>query len=45
MKIVVDESGKAFDPVIVDILKRRYVELERMAVSAGAKRASSFRWT
>src|ERR1022692_628094 len=36
MKIVIDESGKAFDPVIVDILKRRYVELERMAVSTGA---------
>ena len=36
MKIVIDESGKAFDPVIVDILKRRYVELERMAVSSGS---------
>jgi diguanylate cyclase (GGDEF)-like protein/putative nucleotidyltransferase with HDIG domain len=39
MKIVVDESGKAFDPVIVDILKRRYVELERMAVSAGGEKS------
>jgi len=38
MKIVIDESGKAFDPVIVDILKRRYVELERMAVSAGGEK-------
>jgi diguanylate cyclase (GGDEF)-like protein/putative nucleotidyltransferase with HDIG domain len=36
MKIVIDESGKAFDPVIVDILKRRYVELERMAVAGGS---------
>lgn len=39
MKIVVDESGKAFDPVVVDILKRRYVELERMAVSAGGEKS------
>ena len=38
MKIVIDESGKAFDPVIVDILKRRYVELERMAVNAGPEK-------
>ena len=35
MEIVVGESGKGFDPVIVDILRRRYVELERMAVSTG----------
>ena len=38
MKIVVGESGKAFDPTIVDILKRRYVELERMAVNAGGEK-------
>jgi len=38
MKIVVDESGKAFDPMVVDILKRRYVELERMAVNAGGEK-------
>ena len=44
MKIVVDESGKAFDPVIVDILKRRYIELERIAVSTGREKASSSRW-
>src|ERR1700731_2054533 len=35
MKVVISESGKAFDPVIVDILRRRYVELERMAVRSG----------
>jgi diguanylate cyclase (GGDEF)-like protein/putative nucleotidyltransferase with HDIG domain len=35
MNIVVSESGKAFDPVIVDILRRRYVELERKAQSTG----------
>ncbi len=33
MEIVIAESGKSFDPVIVDIMRRRYVELERMAVS------------
>ncbi len=38
MKIVVEESGKAFDPMIVDILKRRYVELEHMAVTAGGEK-------
>ena len=36
MEIVSSESGKSFDPVIVDIMRRRYVELERMAVRAGA---------
>jgi diguanylate cyclase (GGDEF)-like protein/putative nucleotidyltransferase with HDIG domain len=35
MGIVVSESGKAFDPRVVDILSRRYVELERTAVSTG----------
>jgi diguanylate cyclase (GGDEF)-like protein/putative nucleotidyltransferase with HDIG domain len=35
MDIVTSESGKAFDPVIVDILRRRYVELERKAQSTG----------
>ncbi|MDP9053767.1 MAG: diguanylate cyclase [Acidobacteriota bacterium] len=35
LDIVVSESGKSFDPVIVDIVRRRYVELERMAVAAG----------
>src|SRR5438094_9075868 len=31
MKVVVSESGKAFDPCVVEALSRRYVELERMA--------------
>jgi diguanylate cyclase (GGDEF)-like protein/putative nucleotidyltransferase with HDIG domain len=35
MKIVSDESGKSFDPVIVDILSRRYVELEKLALDSG----------
>ncbi|HVV44466.1 MAG TPA: HD domain-containing phosphohydrolase, partial [Bryobacteraceae bacterium] len=39
MKIVVEESGKAFDPLVVDILKRRYVELEHMAVSAPTEKS------
>ena len=38
MEIVSSESGKSFDPVIVDILRRRYIELERMAISAGAEK-------
>ena len=38
MDIVVSESGKSFDPVIVDIMRRRYIELERMAVSTGAEK-------
>ncbi len=38
LKIVIDESGKAFDPVIVDILTRRYIELERIAVTTGAEK-------
>jgi diguanylate cyclase (GGDEF)-like protein/putative nucleotidyltransferase with HDIG domain len=33
MEIVVSESGKSFDPVIVDIIQRRYVELEKKALS------------
>lgn len=39
MKIVVEESGKAFDPMVVDILKRRYVELEHMATSAPSEKS------
>jgi putative nucleotidyltransferase with HDIG domain len=31
MAIVVSESGKAFDPQIVAILQRRYIELEKLA--------------
>jgi diguanylate cyclase (GGDEF)-like protein/putative nucleotidyltransferase with HDIG domain len=38
MNIVSEESGKSFDPVIVDILRRRYVELERMALDAGGEK-------
>jgi len=38
MDVVSAESGKSFDPVIVDILRRRYVELERMAVSLGSEK-------
>ncbi|HVW84164.1 MAG TPA: HD domain-containing phosphohydrolase [Bryobacteraceae bacterium] len=38
MEIVCSESGKSFDPKIVDILRRRYVELERMAISTGGEK-------
>jgi len=38
--IVRKESGKSFDPRIVDLISRRYVELERMAkASVGAQKA------
>ena len=33
MKIVSKESGESFDPKIVAILERRYVELEKMALA------------
>jgi len=33
MRIVESESGKAFDPKVVEILSRRYVELEQQAQS------------
>ncbi len=36
MEIVISESGKSFDPVIVDIMRRRYIELERLAAASGA---------
>jgi len=35
MEIVISESGKSFDPVIVDIIQRRYVELEKRAIRSG----------
>ena len=35
IKVVIAESGKAFDPRVVDVLSRRYVELERMAQQHG----------
>jgi diguanylate cyclase (GGDEF)-like protein/putative nucleotidyltransferase with HDIG domain len=31
MKVVEKDSGRAFDPQVVEVLKRRYVELEQMA--------------
>lgn len=37
MEIVCSEAGKSFDPQMVDILKRRYVELERMAIQSGGQ--------
>jgi diguanylate cyclase (GGDEF)-like protein/putative nucleotidyltransferase with HDIG domain len=44
MKKVAEESGISFDPKVVEILQRRYVELEHMAVrsmgSAGKLRTS-----
>ena len=38
MEIVNSESGKSFDPVIVDIMRRRYIELERMASAPGIEK-------
>jgi diguanylate cyclase (GGDEF)-like protein/putative nucleotidyltransferase with HDIG domain len=38
IEIVKAESGKSFDPVVVDVLVRRHVELERMAVGAGGEK-------
>jgi diguanylate cyclase (GGDEF)-like protein/putative nucleotidyltransferase with HDIG domain len=31
MKVVIAESGRAFDPKVVEVLSRRYTELERLA--------------
>jgi len=31
MKVVIADSGRAFDPKVVEVLSRRYVELEQMA--------------
>ncbi|HTB10033.1 MAG TPA: HD domain-containing phosphohydrolase [Bryobacteraceae bacterium] len=36
IKIVEAESGKAFDPRVVKILARRYIELEHQATSGGS---------
>jgi len=33
MNVVAQESGTSFDPKVVEILRRRYVELEHLAVS------------
>jgi diguanylate cyclase (GGDEF)-like protein/putative nucleotidyltransferase with HDIG domain len=38
MGIVISESGKSFDPVIVDIIKRRYIELEKKALTSGGEK-------
>jgi len=35
IRVVRSEAGKSFDPGVVEILARRYVELERMAKSGG----------
>ncbi len=40
MEVLVSESGAAFDPQIVSILKRRYVELEQMAKGSHADKLS-----
>jgi diguanylate cyclase (GGDEF)-like protein/putative nucleotidyltransferase with HDIG domain len=37
MRVVVAESGKAFDPTVVEILSRRYIELEKIAQSHSEK--------
>ena len=36
MKVVEKEAGKAFDPRVVQVLSRRYVELEKMAKAKNA---------
>jgi len=42
MKGLTDEAGKSFDPKVVDVLRRRYSELERM-VGAQSRRVSPAR--
>jgi diguanylate cyclase (GGDEF)-like protein/putative nucleotidyltransferase with HDIG domain len=37
MRVVVSESGKAFDPDVVEVLARRYIELEKMAQAQAEK--------
>ena len=37
MQKLVGESGKSFDPKVVEILQRRYQQLERMAVAKSAE--------
>jgi diguanylate cyclase (GGDEF)-like protein len=37
MARVVDEAGKSFDPHVVEVLRRRYVELEKLARSQPTK--------
>jgi diguanylate cyclase (GGDEF)-like protein/putative nucleotidyltransferase with HDIG domain len=38
MGIVVSESGKSFDPAIVEIIQRRYIELEKKALNSGGEK-------
>jgi diguanylate cyclase (GGDEF)-like protein/putative nucleotidyltransferase with HDIG domain len=38
MGIVISEAGKSFDPVIVEIIQRRYIELEKKAISSGGEK-------
>jgi len=35
IKVVQSEAGKSYDPAVVEILARRYVELERLATTSG----------
>ena len=35
MKVVLAESGRAFDPKVVEVLSKRYAELERLAQAKG----------
>ncbi len=37
IKMVIQESGKSFDPRVVEVLARRYVELERQAKANGSQ--------
>ncbi len=41
MQRLAGESGKSFDPKVVDILKKRYVSLEKMAMAKFGQKASS----
>jgi putative nucleotidyltransferase with HDIG domain len=38
IKVVRSEGGRSFDPRVVDVLARRYSELERMARNSGTER-------
>ena len=40
MKVVLAESGKAFDPKVVQVLAKRYVELEQMAQQKSSARVN-----
>ena len=34
MKVVDADSGRSFDPAVVEVLRRRYIELEKLAVAS-----------